>query len=100
MKSSVICGVLMLGSMALAAPVFAGPVGMERLSASQQTVDELQTRKFELAEKADVQNARGPLRIAYMVRQGQIDELINRAESGQPVPVDAVNEAMQPVTAE
>jgi hypothetical protein len=100
MKSSIICAVLLLGSTALAAPVFAGPVGVQRLSASQEsaTVGELQNRKFQLAEKADLQNARGPLRIAYMVKQDQIDGVISRVENGQPVSANAVNEAMQPVT--
>jgi hypothetical protein len=102
MKTSVICGILMLGSTALAAPAFAGPVGLPRLDASQQaaTVSELQTTKVQLAEKADLQNARGPLRIAYMVKQGQIDGVISRIENGQPVSANAVDEAMQPMTAE
>jgi hypothetical protein len=100
MKSSAIFGVLLIASAALVTPAFAGPIGVERVTASQETatVSELQTRKFQLAEKADLQNARGPLRIAYMTKQGQIDEVISRLESGQSVPADAVDEALQPVT--
>src|SRR6266436_1129471 len=102
MKSSAMFGILLIASTALATPVFAGPVGVQRLSVTQEsaTVGELQNRKFQLAEKADLQNARGPLRIAYMVKQGQIDDVIGRIENGQPVSANAVNEAMQPVTAE
>ena len=100
MKSSAICGVLLLASTTLVAPAFAAPVGVQHATVSQgsATVNELQARKFQLAEKADVQNARGPLRIAYMEKQGQIDEVIARLENGQPVSAAAFNEAMQPVT--
>jgi hypothetical protein len=102
MKTLTIGAVLLFGCTALAAPAFAGPVGVEHLSADQQAavVDRLHTTKAQLAEKADLQNARGPLRIAYMERQDRINDLVNRLQSGQPVSVNAINHVTQPVNGE
>ena len=102
MKRLVFCAILVIGAGAFAAPAFAGPVGLQHLNSSQQAavVNDLQIRKFQLAEDADLENARGPLRIAYMERQGKIDNLVNRLQDGQPVSVHALNETMQPVTGE
>jgi hypothetical protein len=92
-----------IGTMAIAAfaaPVLAGPVGIQRLNAYQQgaLVNALQNRTDQLAQQADLENARGPLRIAYMDKQDRINDILNQLESGQPVAVSTINEAFEPVT--
>lgn len=101
MKSNIICVLSLIAFTGLAAPVFAGPVGMPRSHTNQQAaaiLNNLEARKDQLNEEAALQNARGPLRIAYMAKQSQLDNAIDRLQSGQPVAMSEINNALEPVT--
>jgi hypothetical protein len=107
MRKVVIYAAAIIGAAALAAPVFAGPVGVPRVNVYQQRstvyqpasiVNELQTQKYQLSREADLENARGPLRLAYMDKQDEIDRVISNLRDGRPVPVYAINDALEPVT--
>ena len=101
MKSKIICVLSLIGFSGLAAPVFAGPVGMPRPQINQQAVaivNNLEARTDELNEEAALQIARGPLRIAYMNKQSQLDDAIARLQSGQPVALSEINKALGRVT--
>lgn len=101
MKSKIICVLSLIGFSGLAAPVFAGPVGMPRPQTNQQAaaiVNNLEARTDELNEEAALQIARGPLRIAYMNKQSQLDDAIARLQSGQPVALSEINKALGRVT--
>jgi hypothetical protein len=101
MKTKIICVLSLVGFAGLAAPVFAGPVGMPRPQNNQQAaaiVNDLEARKDQLSEEAGLRNARGPLRIAYMDRQGQLDDAIARLQSGQPLAMSEIDNVLGPVT--
>jgi hypothetical protein len=101
MKSKIICVLSLIGFTGFAPPVFAGPVGIPRFKTNQQAaaiVKDLEARKDQLSEEAGLQNARGPLRIAYMDKQSQLDNAIVRLQGGQPVVMSEINAALQPVT--
>lgn len=81
--------------------MFAAPVGMPRLTTNQQAaaiVNDLEARKDQLSEEAGLRIARGPLRIAYMDKQSQLDDAIARLQSGQPAATSEINNALRPVT--
>lgn len=101
MKSKIICVLSLIGFTAFAAPMFAAPVGMPRLTTNHQAgaiVNDLQARKDQLSREAGLQIARGPLRIAYMDKQSQLDDAIARLQGGQPVAISEINNVLGPVT--
>jgi hypothetical protein len=101
MKSNIICVLSLVVFTGLAAPVFAGPVGMPRPQTNQQAaaiVNNLEARKDQLSQEAVLRNARGPLRIAYMDRQSQLDDAIARLQSGQPLAMSEIDSVLGPVT--
>ncbi len=100
MKSKIICVLSLIGFTGFAAPVLAGLVGMPRLKTNQQAaaiVNNLEARK-DLSEEAGLRNARGPLRIAYMEKQIELDNAIARLQSGERVPISEIDNALWPVS--
>jgi hypothetical protein len=101
MNSKIVCVLSLIGFTGLAVPVFAGPAGIPRPQTNQQAaaiVNNLEARKDQLSQEAALLIARGPLRIAYMDKQSQLDDAIVRLQSGQPVAISEINNALGPVT--
>ena len=94
-------GVLSVVGLALSiSPIWAGPVGAQRsVSADQQAVAvrQLEAQRYQVARAMQVptQN-KGPALIQNMERASQLDNLINRLKSGQPVSPYEIDQAMQP----
>ena len=89
------------GLTSLAAPIFAGPVGIQRnITPEQQSgaVDYLKTQREDLSRQATLDNAKGPLMIRYMDKRAQLDDLINRLQSGQQVAPEEIDRASAPVS--
>ena len=94
-------GVLSLVGLAMSAsPIWAGPVGVQKvLSPDQQTasVSQLETQRAQVARAMQVppQN-KGPALIRNMDQYSKLNDLISRLQSGQPVAPDEIDHAMQP----
>lgn len=92
--------ILAAGTLALtiSTPVLAGPVGMQAGYATAQpdaeTIAELQQ-----ASKAAQREARegNKENAAFTLKSYRIDQLVERMQSGQQVPQNRVDKALQPV---
>jgi hypothetical protein len=93
-------GVLSVVGLAMSiTPIWAGPVGVQRSGSSDQqsgTLAQLEAKQEQVSHKASGPNAKGPLLVHYMDRQAQLQDLINRIQSGQPVSPDEIDQALQP----
>jgi hypothetical protein len=95
-------GVLSLVGLAMsAAPIWAGPVGIQRgLSPDQETavVAQLEAQRHQVARaiQAPVPQNKGPALISNMDRYSKLSDLINRLQSGQAVAPDEIDQATQP----
>lgn len=79
-------------------PTWAGPVGMQRsLSPDQRStaLTELQAREEQVGRQMPVP-LKGPALIRYMDKRSQLQDLIDRIQSGQPVSPDEIDQALQP----
>jgi hypothetical protein len=95
-------GVLSVVGIAMSiTPIWAGPVGGQRsVSADDQqavAVRQLEAQRYQVARamQGPPQN-KGPALIRNMGRASQLDNLINRLKSGQPVSPDEIDQALQP----
>jgi len=78
--------------------VWAGPVGVERnLSPDQRAVAvwQLQAKQEHLGRQLP-EPPKGPALMRYMDKRSQLQDLINKIQSGQPVSPDEVDQALQP----
>jgi hypothetical protein len=79
-------------------PVWAGPVGVQRnLSPDQRVgaVAQLQAKQEQVGRQLP-EPPKGPALVRYMDKRSQLQDLINRIQSGQPVSPDEVDQALQP----
>ena len=78
---------------------WAGPVGVQRSLAPNQeaaAVSALQAKKDEVSKfMLTPPFNRGPMLIHNMDRVSQLNELINRIQSGQPVSPDEIDQQLQ-----
>jgi hypothetical protein len=89
-----------VGLTMLAAPIFAGPVGVQRtVNAQQQSADiaQLRAEREDLTRQQASKNAKGPLMIRYLDKRAQLDDVINRLRNGQQVAPEEIDQALQPV---
>jgi hypothetical protein len=80
-------------------PIWAGSVGLRRsISPSQQqaTLAQLEAHQVQVSRNALASNAKGPQLLRSMDKQAQLQDLINRIQSGQPVSPDEIDHALQP----
>ncbi len=90
-----------VGLTTLAAPVFAGPLGVQRNINPQQesaALDQLRVEREDLPRWEAAKNAKGPLRVRYMDKRAQLDDVINRLQSGQQVAPEEIDQALAPVS--
>jgi hypothetical protein len=94
-----IIGVLSLVGVAMSiAPVWAGPVGVQQsISPDQQTtaLTLLEAKKRQVGQQMPIP-PKGPALMRYMDKRTQLQDLINRIQSGQPVSPDEIDQALQP----
>ena len=79
-------------------PVWAGPVGVQRnLSTDQRAVAvwQLQAKQEHLGRELP-EPPKGPALMRYMDKRSQLQGLIDKIQSGQPVSPDEVDQALQP----
>ncbi len=79
-------------------PVWAGPVGVQRnLSPDQKAVAvwQLQAKQEQVGRQLP-EPPKGPALVRYMAKRSQLQDLINRIQSGQPVSPDEIDQALQP----
>jgi hypothetical protein len=93
-------GVLSVVGIAMSiTPIWAGPVGIQRTASPDQqpaTLAQLEAKQEQVSLKASSPNAKGPLLVRYMDKQAQLQDLIDRIQSGQPVSPDEIDQALQP----
>lgn len=81
-------------------PILAGPVGMRgNLSPDQQAVAlrRLEAQRYQVARAMQgPPQSKGPALIQNMDRAIQLDNLINRLKSGQPVSPYEIDQALEP----
>jgi hypothetical protein len=79
--------------------IWAGPVGVQRSVSSDQqaaTVTELQVKRDQVTRQMLVPPYnKGPILIHNMDRASQLNDLINRIQSGQPVSPDEIDQQLQ-----
>ena len=94
-----IIGVLSLICAAMSfTPVWAGPIGMQRNVSPDQRVlalSQLQAKQLEIGRQLP-EPPKGPALIRYMDKRAQLQDLISRIQSGQPVASDEIDQALQP----
>jgi hypothetical protein len=92
----VVAGVSLLALIGLTAPVFAGPVGLQRRPAQNQAaIAQLQASKDEVARQALMPTVKGPLRFCYMNKQENLDDLIDRLSNGRHVHRSEIERALE-----
>lgn len=96
-------GVLSIIGLAVSVtPLWAGPVGLQRSpSTTEQQAGEvayLQSIKDQQAREAMANpgTVKGPLLVRYMNKQAQLQDLINRIQSGQQVSPYEIDQVLQP----
>jgi hypothetical protein len=93
-------GVLSFVGLAMSiTPIWAGPVGVQRSVSSDResaTLANLEAEQEQVSHQASAPNAKGPLLVHYMNREAQLQDLINKIQSGQPVSPDEIDQALQP----
>ena len=100
MRIRTISALSLVGLTSLAAPVFAGPVGIQRNANPVQqsaALDQLEATRQNLPSSQTMANARGPLMIRYLDKRAQLDDLIRRLKSDQQVAPEEIDEALAPV---
>ena len=78
--------------------VWAGPVGVQRnLSPDERAIaiGQLQVKQEQVARQLP-EPPKGPALARYMDKRSQLQDLINRIQSGQPVSPDEIDQALQP----
>jgi hypothetical protein len=91
-------GVLSLvGLAASITPIWAGPVRPEpTLTIEQQiTLNHLEARREQIGRQIPEPPKAAPIG-RWLSKRMQLDELINRLKSGQPVAPDEIDQALQP----
>lgn len=58
-------------------------------------LSQLQAEQVEVGQQLP-EPPKGPAMVRYMAKRSQLQDLINRIQSGQPVSPDEINEALQP----
>jgi hypothetical protein len=79
-------------------PAWAGPVGVQRSLSPDQTqvaLSQLQAKQLQVGRQMP-EPPKGPAMIRYMSKRSQLQGLINRIQSGQPVSPDEIDQALQP----
>ena len=100
MRISPFYAISFVGLTMLAAPIFAGPVGLQRnVNTQQESADlgQLRAEREGLTRQQASKNAKGPLMIRYLDKRAQLDDLINRLRNGQHVAPEEIDQALQPV---
>jgi hypothetical protein len=101
MRIMTISALSLAGLTSLAAPIFAGPVGIQRNTNVQQqsaALEQLQAMRQDLPRREASKNAKGPLMVRYMDKRAQLDDVINRLQSGQQVAPEDIDQALAPVS--
>jgi hypothetical protein len=94
-------GVLSILGVAMSiTPILAGPVGLQRSSSTEQQAGEvayLQALKDQQSREAMANpgTVKGPLLVRYMDKQAQLQDLINKIQSGQQVSPYEIDQALQ-----
>lgn len=89
---SVVCAV------ASFTPVWGGPVGMERNVSPDERplmLSQLQAKQLEVGQQLP-EPPKGPAMVRYMAKRSQLEDLINRIQSGQPISPVEIDQALQP----
>jgi hypothetical protein len=79
-------------------PVWAGPVGVPRSLSPDQAaaaVRQLEIKQEQVGRQLP-EPPKGPALVRYMAKRSQLQDLINRIQSGQPVSPDEIDQALQP----
>jgi hypothetical protein len=96
-------GVLSVIAVAMSVtPVWAGSVGVPRPAAidvRSAQIDQLEQVKEQQWREANANRAtvKGPLLVRYIDKQAQLQDLINRIQTGQQVSPTEIDQAVQPV---
>jgi len=101
MRIRTIPAISLVGLITLTAPVFAGPVGMQRNTNPEQqsaALDQMEATRQNLPSQQASANAKGPLMIRYLDKRAQLDDLIRRLQSGQQVAPEEIDQALAPVS--
>jgi hypothetical protein len=99
MKVRTIGVVSLIGVAVSVGSVWAGSAGMQRSMSSDQqaaTVTELQVKRDQVTRQMLMPPYnRGPILIHNMDRASQLNDLIHRIQSGQPVSPDEIDQQLQ-----
>ena len=79
-------------------PLWAGPVGVQRSLSPDQTtiaVRQLEIKQDQFARQLP-EPPKGPALVRYKAKRWQLQDLINRLQSGQSVSPDEIDQALQP----
>ena len=78
-------------------PVLAGPVGVQRSLSPETaiTLGRLEIKQEHLGQQLP-EPPKGPALVRYMAKRSQLQDLINRIQSGQPVSPDEIDQVLQP----
>ena len=98
MKITVLAVLTVVWVAASITSAWAGPVGVQRnLSPDERSIalDQLQI-KHEQVGRQMPEPPKGPALARWMDKRSQLQDLINRLQSGQPVSPDEIDQALQP----
>jgi len=99
MKVRTIDALSLVGVAMSITPIWAGPVGVQtRMSSPDQRTTALmllEAKKRQISQQMPIP-PKGPALMRYMDKRTQLQDLINRIQSGQPVSPDEIDQALQP----
>jgi hypothetical protein len=91
-------GAISLVGVVISTPLWAGPVGVQKMSPDQQAVavTELQAKKEQVSKfMLTPPLNKGPILIHNMDRVSKLNDLIDRLQTGQPVSPDEIDQQLQ-----
>lgn len=101
MKVRTIATVTVVGLATFAGSIWAGPVGIQRAPSSAEqatTLAQLEAKRERASWEVLQHDSKGPLLVRRIDKYQQLNDLVNRIQSGQAVSPDEIDEALQPTT--
>jgi hypothetical protein len=97
MKIRTIGVVLIIGIVLTNAPIWAGPIGVEKLSPAEKSLvlSVLEQKEKRIGQEIP-EPPKGVALGRYMAKRAEIRRLINRIETGQPVSPDEIDQEFWP----
>lgn len=101
MKVRTFATVTVVGLATFAGPIWAGSAGIQRAPSSAEQaamLAQLEAKREQASWEVLQHDSKGPLLVRRIDKYQQLNDLVNRIQSGQAVSPNEIDEALQPTT--